>query len=140
MIFHAYYSNVPRAQLDAFVQAQELGRLVTVGGDGVPHVGLYPFVFDGAAVDLHLVAADEQVADLEERPACVFEVDEVLGVIPSYWVHAEYAGSAAASSPRRRRSPRSSDVCSHAINPKAATGRSTRAIRCTAAPSGGSPR
>src|SRR6185503_16520858 len=27
---------------------------------------------------------------------CVFEVDEVLGVIPSYWVSQEYAGSATA--------------------------------------------
>jgi predicted FMN-binding regulatory protein PaiB len=96
VIFHGYYSDVPRAEIDRFVQAQEMGRLVTVGSDAMPHVGLYPFVYDGATVELHLVRADEQVADLRARPRCVFEVDEVLAVIPSYWVHPEYGGSATA--------------------------------------------
>jgi len=84
MIFHGYYSDVPDAELDRFVDSQELGRLITVGADGTPHVGLYPFVRDGGAVDLHLVQADEQIADLDARPRCVFEVDEALAVIPSY--------------------------------------------------------
>jgi uncharacterized protein len=42
------------------------------------------------------VRGDEQVADLKARPRCAFEVDEVLAVIPSHWVHPEYAGSATA--------------------------------------------
>jgi predicted FMN-binding regulatory protein PaiB len=96
MIFHAYYTDVPRAEIDRLVDSQELGRLVTIGQDGTPHIGLYPFVHDGETVDLHLVRADEQIADLRERPTCVFELDDVLGVIPSYWVHKEYAGSATA--------------------------------------------
>jgi len=96
MIFHGHYSDIPDAELDRFVDGQELGRLITVGTDGTPHIGLYPFVRDGSAIDLHLVQADEQIADLEARPRCVFEVDEVLGVIPSYWVHPEYGGSATA--------------------------------------------
>jgi predicted FMN-binding regulatory protein PaiB len=94
MIFHDIYTSVPRAEIDRFVAAQELGRLVTVGADGMPHLGLYPFVLDGASIELHLVRADEQVADLRGRPQCLFEVDEALGVIPSYWVHPEYAGAA----------------------------------------------
>ena len=96
MIFHAYYTDIPQTAIDRLVDSQELGRLVTVGADGTPHIGLYPFVHDGRTVDLHLVRADEQVADLRERPTCVFEVDDVLGVIPSYWVHPQYAGSATA--------------------------------------------
>lgn len=96
MIFHAYYADVPAAQVDGFVDAQELGRLITVGADGIPHVGLYPFVRSGATVDLHVVREDEVAVDLRARPRCVFEVDEPLGVIPSYWVHAEYGGSATA--------------------------------------------
>jgi predicted FMN-binding regulatory protein PaiB len=96
VIFHAYYADVPAAQVDAFVDAQELGRLITVGADGVPHVGLYPFVRTGPTVDLHVVREDEIAVDLRARPRCVFEVDEPLGVIPSYWVHAEYGGSATA--------------------------------------------
>lgn len=97
MIFHGYYSDIPDAELDRFVDGQELGRLVTVGADGTPHIGLYPFVREGGStIDLHLVQADEQIADLAERPRCVFELDEALGVIPSYWVHPEYGGSATA--------------------------------------------
>lgn len=96
MIFHDYYAKVDPREIDRFVQSQELGRLVSVGEDGMPHIGLYPFVYRGATIDLHLVRADELVTDLKARPRCVFEVDEVLGVIPSYWVHAEYGGSATA--------------------------------------------
>lgn len=96
MIFHDVYAQVPSEDIARFVDAQELGRLITVGADGLPHIGLYPFVRDGAAIDLHLVREDELAVDLATRPGCVFEVDEVLGVIPSYWVHAEYGGSATA--------------------------------------------
>jgi predicted FMN-binding regulatory protein PaiB len=96
VIFHDYYSDIPRAEVDRFVRSQELARLVTVDEDSTPHVGLYPFVYDGNSVDLHLVRSDEQIKDLKARPRCVLEVDEVLAVIPSYWVHAEYGGAATA--------------------------------------------
>lgn len=96
MIFHDYYAAIPPDEVARFVASQELGRLITVGEGGMPHVGLYPFVYDGAAVDLHLVREDELAVDLAAHPQCVFEVDEVLGVIPSYWVSAEYGGSATA--------------------------------------------
>jgi len=96
MIFHGYYADVSAEEVEAFVQSQPLGRLVTAGEEGTPHLGLYPFLYDGRTVHLHLVRRDEQVADLQARRRCLFEVDEVLAVIPSYWVHAEYAGSATA--------------------------------------------
>ena len=96
MIFHAYYADIPGTEVEAFVDAQELGRVITVGADGMPHVGLYPFVRTARTVDLHMVRQDEIAVDLRARPRCVFEVDEPLGVIPSYWVHAEYGGSATA--------------------------------------------
>jgi len=96
VIFHDYYANVPRDEVDRLVQSQELARLITVGHDGMPHVGLYPFVYDGKTADLHLVRSDEQIKDLKARARCVLEVDDVLAVIPSYWVHPEYAGAATA--------------------------------------------
>ena len=96
MIFHDYYSDIPRDEVDRLVQSQELARLITVGDDSVPHVGLYPFVYDGKTLDLHLVRSDEQIEDLKARPRCVLEVDEILAVIPSYWVSPEYAGAATA--------------------------------------------
>ena len=96
MIFHDYYSRIPREEIDRFVETQAMGRLATVSEDGTPHIGLYNFVYGGGTLELHLVRADEQIADLKSRPRCVFELDEVLAVIPSYWVHPEYAGSATA--------------------------------------------
>ena len=50
MIFHDYYSDIPRAEVDRFVRSQELARLVTVGDDSTPHIGLYPFIYDGNSV------------------------------------------------------------------------------------------
>ncbi len=41
MIFHDYYTDIARDDVDRFVQSQEMGRLVTVGEDGTPHLGLY---------------------------------------------------------------------------------------------------
>jgi len=91
MIFHDIYTNVPTDEIDRFVRSQELGRLVTVSADGTPHLGLYPFTYDGAAFEVHLVRRDEQIADLQARSRCLFEVDEVLGTIPSYWVDPDNA-------------------------------------------------
>jgi uncharacterized protein len=96
MIFHDLYTDVPTDEIDRFVRSQELGRLVTVGADGTPHIGLYPFVYNGDTVDLHLVRTDEQVVDLAARGGCLFELDDVLAVIPSYWVDPENAVMATA--------------------------------------------
>jgi uncharacterized protein len=95
MIFHDVYTDIPRAEIDRFVRSQELGRLVTAA-DGGPHIGLYPFVYGEGVIEMHLARGDEQLADLRVRPRCLFEVDEVLAVIPSYWVHPESAAVATA--------------------------------------------
>ena len=90
MIFHDYYAQIPPDEVEGFVAAQELGRLVTAGPGG-PHLGLYPFAYTASAVEIHLVRTDEQIQDLRAQPACLFEVDEPLGTIPSYWVDPENA-------------------------------------------------
>jgi predicted FMN-binding regulatory protein PaiB len=96
MIYYEYYSDIPEEVIDSFVGERELGRLITVSAGGVPHVGLYPFEYTGDAIEMHLNRADEQLADLRARPRCAFEVDEVLAVIPSYWVHPESGVAATA--------------------------------------------
>jgi len=95
VIFYDYY-GASDDEVRAFVREMELGRLVTVSADGQPHIGLYPFVFFDEYIEIHLNARDEQVADLTAHPQCVFEVDEVLADIPSYWVHPENASMATA--------------------------------------------
>jgi transcriptional regulator len=91
MIFYDYYADVPEPTLRDFVRKQELGHFVTVGADGQPHIGLYPFLFLGETIELHLHRADEQLKDLLTHKKCVFEVDEMLGTIPSNWIHATNA-------------------------------------------------
>ena len=96
MIYYDYYADIPRETVNAFVREREMGRLVTVSARGLPHIGLYPFAYDGAAVEVHLNRNDEQLADLKLHPRCLFEVDDVLAVIPSYWVDPEDAVMATA--------------------------------------------
>ncbi len=96
MIYYDEYADVPEAEIEAFVRQTELGRLVTAGEDGLPHIGLYPFVPESGAVLVHLHRADEQLADLERSPRCLFELDEVLGTVPSHWIHPEDAVMATA--------------------------------------------
>jgi predicted FMN-binding regulatory protein PaiB len=87
MIFYDYYADIPEDTLRDFVTRQQLGRLVTVSPEGQPHIGLYPFLFLDTRVEMHLHRADEQLVDLAANPRCAFEVDEVLGSIPSHWIH-----------------------------------------------------
>ncbi|MEJ0086149.1 MAG: FMN-binding negative transcriptional regulator [Pseudomonadota bacterium] len=91
MIFYDYYADVPDAVLREFVSGQELGRFVTVSADGQPHIGLYPFLFLGETVEIHLHRDDEQLTDLLTNKKCAFEVDEIHGTIPSNWIHATNA-------------------------------------------------
>jgi uncharacterized protein len=91
MIFYDYYADVPDDVLTQFVTSRELGRLVSVSAAGQPHIGLYPFLFLGATLEIHLHRSDEQLADLRANRKCAFEVDEIHGTIPSHWVHAENA-------------------------------------------------
>jgi uncharacterized protein len=91
MMFYDYYANIPEAALQEFVDSHSLGRLITADRAGQPHIGLYPFAFAGPRLELHLHRADEQLADLRGNPRCAFEVDQVLGSIPSHWVHATNA-------------------------------------------------
>ena len=93
---YAAYAEVPEAELEALVDRTELGRLVTVGEGGLPHIGLYPFVVERGAVGVHLHRKDEQLADLERSPRCLFELDEVLATIPSHWIDPDDAVMATA--------------------------------------------
>jgi predicted FMN-binding regulatory protein PaiB len=53
-------------------------------------------VYVGDAIEVHLNRADRQLAHVRTHPRCLFEVDEVLAVVPSYWVHPESAVMATA--------------------------------------------
>ena len=91
MIHYPYYADVPPEIVGDFVRGARLARLVTVGRESMPHIGLYPFYPVEGGFELHLHRDDEQIADLREQTACVLEIDEVLATIPSYFVDPENA-------------------------------------------------
>jgi predicted FMN-binding regulatory protein PaiB len=93
MIDYPFYRPTP-AELAAFVAGQRMGRLVTVSAEGCPHIGLYPFVTVGDAIELHLVKGDAQVSDMRQNAKVAFEVDEILSFVPSYFEHPESAQAA----------------------------------------------
>lgn len=92
----SYQTEVPTESLHAFVQAQPMGRLITVDEQGFPRVSLFNFVFDGESFALHLPRHHPQLRDLAARPECLFSLDEVLAMIPSHWVDEENGGLATA--------------------------------------------
>jgi len=91
MIFYDYYADIPEQTLRDFVGKQELCRFVTASADGQPHIGLYPFLFLGETIEIHLHRSDEQLVDLRTNRKCALEVDEIHGTIPSHWIHASNA-------------------------------------------------
>jgi len=95
MMYHDRYA-APRKAVDQLVQETLLGRLVTVGPEGALRIGLFPFIIGADSFDLHLNKNDEQLADLRSNDRCLFEVDEVLAVVPSHWEHPENAANGTA--------------------------------------------
>jgi len=90
VIYYGYYADLAPGAVEELVSSARVCRLVTLG-EGVPHLGLYPFTGDPSGFALHLQREDEQIADLRARPRCVLEVDEVLATIPSHWIDPEHA-------------------------------------------------
>jgi len=90
------YTRVPEEWVRQLAAEQAMGRLVSVRADGLPRIGLHNFVYAAGRgrIELHCSRHDEQLPDLLERPRCLFEVDEVMAVIPSYWVDPTDAGVA----------------------------------------------
>jgi predicted FMN-binding regulatory protein PaiB len=84
MIYHRFY-EAPEAEVAALIANHIAGRLITVGDDGTPHVGVFPFLHREGCIEVHLAEGDEQLADLRRGASCVFEVGEVLAYVPSYW-------------------------------------------------------
>lgn len=79
------------AEIDDLIASQRAIRLVTVAPNGLPRLGIYPFVRVGEPFEVHLVSTDEQLHDIERRPECLVEFDEVLSMIPSHWEHPDDA-------------------------------------------------
>ncbi len=84
MLYHAKF-DVAEAHVERLLSSARVARLLTVGDDGMPHIGIYPFVFGDGWIEVHLAQRDEQLADLRARPRVAVEIDEIFGPIPSHW-------------------------------------------------------
>lgn len=86
MQYHSRYSVVSEAEQLRLLEEVHMGRLVTHAADGGwPRIGLFPFTHGPGWFELHLPRGDEQVEDLRADPRCLFEVDDILSVIPAGW-------------------------------------------------------
>lgn len=90
MRHYPIYSPSPD-EIDDLIDSQRAVRLMTVAPNGLPRLGIYPFVRFGELLEVHLVSTDEQLHHLERRPECLVEFDEVLSMIPSHWEHPDDA-------------------------------------------------
>ncbi|HEX2208507.1 MAG TPA: FMN-binding negative transcriptional regulator [Longimicrobium sp.] len=90
MIHYEKYTAAD-ADVEALIAGALAGRLVTVDPGGEAHVGIFPFVPAGTVVQLHLTNHDPQLEHLRARGRCLFQVDDVLTTIPSYWIDPEVA-------------------------------------------------
>lgn len=94
MQFYSHYAQHSAARVRALVDERPYCELLTTGADGFPHAGLFNHHFDGDEFLLHLHKGDEQIADLRAKPECVVTVNDVMAMIPSYWVHERDGGAA----------------------------------------------
>ena len=85
MLLYPHYGPRSPEETDELILSQPAGRLATVTPAGHPRIGLYPFLYDGATVEVHLVRGDRQVNDLRHNPRCLFEVDDVFTFVPSHF-------------------------------------------------------
>lgn len=85
MIHYPIFDATDGDVLD-LVREQRLLRLVTIGADGSPAVGLHVYWHDGFTFEIHLVRQDPQLADLRAGRPCLIEVDETLATIPHHWI------------------------------------------------------
>ena len=84
MIYHRFY-EAPEDDIAALIANSTAGRLITVGDNGTPHVGVFPFLHPAGRIEVHLAEGDEQLADLRRGSSCVFEIGDLLAYVPSYW-------------------------------------------------------
>ncbi len=85
MIHYPVFEATDDDVLD-LVREHRLLRLVTIGADGAPSVGLHVYCHDGFMFEVHLVRQDPQLADLRAGRPCVIELDETLSTIPHDWI------------------------------------------------------
>ena len=81
-------------EIDELLASQRLGRLIAIGADGWPQVGIHPYTWDDGLLEVHLVNHDEQLAPLKHQTQAVFEVDDILSASPSHFVDEQDATNA----------------------------------------------
>ena len=84
MIYYKEYQP-SAAEIESFEREQRAAKLITVGQNGFPCVGTYPFMRSGEIIEIHLVRTDEQVGHLEAGPRATVLIDDVLSFVPSHW-------------------------------------------------------
>lgn len=60
--------------------------LLAVADASGPEVGVFPFLYRGECVEMHLERSDSQLAAIERAGCGTVVISESLSTVPSYWV------------------------------------------------------
>lgn len=60
--------------------------MLAVADPPSPEVGVFPFLYRGGRVEMHLERSDPQLAAIERAGCGTVVISESLSTIPSYWV------------------------------------------------------
>ncbi len=94
MQFYPFYRQDDPAQVECLIHSQVSCNLLTTSKAGMIHNGIFNHDHLDGKIVLHLNKTDEQVADLKVNPQATVAFQDLLCLIPSYWVDAQYGGAA----------------------------------------------
>ena len=94
MKFQNIYNQVNKSEIQKLIDYSETCLLVTRSlGKGSQFGVFNPTSIEGKLF-LHHSVTDEQVTAMRENNQCKLIFQDILGIVPSYWVDPKYAGAA----------------------------------------------
>lgn len=93
MRFHKQHEQTENTEIKRLIEHQPTALLITFSEEGAVHLGIYNILFQNDLFFLHIGRTDEQANDLEINSKCVLVFQDILSVIPSYWIDERYGGA-----------------------------------------------
>lgn len=91
---YSIYTQANESELISLIETSLTCSLLTLGEDLRIQCGIFNPVWIDGKVVLHLHKKDEQLAALRKQGSGSLVFQDIVGLIPSYWVDPNYAGSA----------------------------------------------
>lgn len=80
-------------EIERLFNSQTTCQIITINESGRPRVGVYNFISKDDKFIVHIGKKDEQTKDLERDANCLVVFQDILSVIPSFWIDERYGGA-----------------------------------------------